>query len=157
MSTSHAQLVGNQFGPRADAYVKSAVHAQGADLDHMVELLRGAATGEVLFQTAGDGFFDVAGTVEFGQWNHFEMVLNYDNGSYSVYVNGQQGRVISQGTNQTHRVVIETHNAAGRSTGTTTLNGYNLAFNRQLKPGTPSYVGLVRNMNDLNRLRHRGF
>ena len=74
-----------------------------------------------------------------------------------VYVNGQQGRVISQGTNQTHRVVVETHNAAGRSTGTTTLNGYNLAFNRQLKPGTPSYVGLVRNMNDLNRLRHRGF
>ena len=32
MSDTHTSLVTGQFGPRADAYVDSAVHARGEDL-----------------------------------------------------------------------------------------------------------------------------
>lgn len=55
MSISHAQLVGSQFGPRSAAYVVSAVHAQGADLDHLVELVRSHATARVLDLGCGGG------------------------------------------------------------------------------------------------------
>ena len=72
MSTSHAQLVGNQFGPRADAYVKSAVHAQGADLDNLVERLRAAATSEVLDLGCGGGH------VTFHVAPHVGRVTAYD-------------------------------------------------------------------------------
>ena len=33
MSKAHEQVVEAQFGPRAKAYVESAVHSQGADLE----------------------------------------------------------------------------------------------------------------------------
>ena len=33
MSTAHERVVEAQFGPRAKAYVESAVHSQGADLE----------------------------------------------------------------------------------------------------------------------------
>jgi ubiquinone/menaquinone biosynthesis C-methylase UbiE len=55
LSISHAQLVGSQFGPRSAAYVASAVHAQGADLDHLVELVRGDAAARVLDLGCGGG------------------------------------------------------------------------------------------------------
>ena len=55
MAPSHAQLVGSQFGPRAAAYVNSAVHAHGADLDHLVGLLRDHASADVLDLGCGGG------------------------------------------------------------------------------------------------------
>jgi SAM-dependent methyltransferase len=36
---NHEAIVSGQFGPRADAYLTSAVHAAGEDLDRMVQLL----------------------------------------------------------------------------------------------------------------------
>ncbi len=35
----HNTIVSNQFNPRADAYLKSAVHANGEDLEQMVRLV----------------------------------------------------------------------------------------------------------------------
>jgi SAM-dependent methyltransferase len=55
MATSHAQLVGQQFGPRAAAYVASAVHAQGADLDLLVERIAGNSAARVLDLGCGGG------------------------------------------------------------------------------------------------------
>jgi ubiquinone/menaquinone biosynthesis C-methylase UbiE len=37
LNTSHDALVLNQFGPQADAYVASSVHAEGHDLDYIAE------------------------------------------------------------------------------------------------------------------------
>lgn len=59
---SHDQAVDRQFGPRAAAYLSSAVHAQGADLDQLAGLARehpgarvldlGCGGGHVSFQVA---------------------------------------------------------------------------------------------------------
>ncbi len=48
-------LVGGQFGGRAAAYLGSAVHAQGADLDALVALVRGKPEARVLDLGCGGG------------------------------------------------------------------------------------------------------
>jgi ubiquinone/menaquinone biosynthesis C-methylase UbiE len=55
MSASHDRLVEQQFGARANAYVTSAVHAAGADLDHIEALLRGKTQARLLDLGAGGG------------------------------------------------------------------------------------------------------
>ena len=40
MDRAHGKVVEAQFGPRAKAYVESAVHAQGADLDALEAIVR---------------------------------------------------------------------------------------------------------------------
>jgi SAM-dependent methyltransferase len=72
MATSHAQLVDSQFGPRSAAYVASAVHAQGPDLDHLVELVRGHANARVLDLGCGGGH------VTFHVAPHVAHVTAYD-------------------------------------------------------------------------------
>ncbi len=62
MTETHDAIVRSQFGPRADAYVSSAVHASGADLDYIAERARdlrpchaldlGAGGGHVTYQLA---------------------------------------------------------------------------------------------------------
>lgn len=62
---SHATHVVDQFGAQASAYVASAVHAAGADLDRIAELVRampgadvldlGCGGGHVAFAAAGAG------------------------------------------------------------------------------------------------------
>lgn len=52
---SHDRLVTDQFGAQANAYVQSAVHAQGADLDVLDDLLRQAAPGAALDLGTGGG------------------------------------------------------------------------------------------------------
>lgn len=51
----HADLVRESFSPRADAYLKSAVHASGPDLDRLDALLRGHAQAELLDLGCGGG------------------------------------------------------------------------------------------------------
>ena len=48
-------LVAAQFGPQAAAYVASQVHAQGEDLQYLVELVRGLKDARVLDLGCGGG------------------------------------------------------------------------------------------------------
>ncbi len=55
MAKGHAKLVTKQFGSRADAYVESSVHSQGADLDQAAAFLDGANNAHVLDLGCGGG------------------------------------------------------------------------------------------------------
>ncbi|HEX3506418.1 MAG TPA: methyltransferase domain-containing protein [Xanthobacteraceae bacterium] len=52
---SHEALVGGQFGARAAAYLGSTVHAQGADLQALADLVRGQSEARVLDLGCGAG------------------------------------------------------------------------------------------------------
>lgn len=54
-SRTHEALVGEQFGARAAAYLGSAVHAQGADLQALVGLVHGQSQARVLDLGCGAG------------------------------------------------------------------------------------------------------
>lgn len=54
-SSSHEALVSARFGQAADAYVKSAVHSEGADLDWVADLAKGAVRPRVLDLGCGGG------------------------------------------------------------------------------------------------------
>ncbi len=55
MSRAHETVVGDQFGPRAKAYVESAVHSAGQDLDALENLVRQAAPARALDLGCGGG------------------------------------------------------------------------------------------------------
>ena len=55
MSRGHETVVGDQFGPRARAYVESAVHSAGEDLDALEMLVRQAAPAHALDLGCGGG------------------------------------------------------------------------------------------------------
>jgi SAM-dependent methyltransferase len=55
MSRAHETVVGDQFGPRAEAYVESAVHAAGEDLDALENLARQAQPRAALDLGTGGG------------------------------------------------------------------------------------------------------
>lgn len=60
--TSHETLVGSQFGSRAEAYLKSAVHSKSEDLEALVGLMAGRSEARVLDLGCGGGHvtFNVA-------------------------------------------------------------------------------------------------
>ena len=55
MSRAHETVVGDQFGPRAKAYVESAVHAAGQDLDALERLVQEARPEHALDLGTGGG------------------------------------------------------------------------------------------------------
>jgi SAM-dependent methyltransferase len=55
VTRSHATVVTDQFGPRAKAYVESAVHARGADLDALETIVGSACPEHALDLGAGGG------------------------------------------------------------------------------------------------------
>lgn len=55
MERTHENLVAAQFGPRAQAYVQSAVHAQGADLEALENIVSAIAPERALDLGAGGG------------------------------------------------------------------------------------------------------
>ena len=55
MSRAHETVVDEQFGPRAKAYVESAVHSAGQDLDALEMLVRQAAPAHALDLGCGGG------------------------------------------------------------------------------------------------------
>ena len=69
---SHDQVVDRQFGPRAAAYLSSAVHAQGADLEQFAALAREHAGARVLDLGCGGGH------VSFQVAPHAAHVTAYD-------------------------------------------------------------------------------
>ena len=52
---THDAIVRSQFGPRADAYVSSAVHASGGDLEYIAERARALRPRHALDLGAGGG------------------------------------------------------------------------------------------------------
>jgi hypothetical protein len=88
MNVAQSSVPNGSFGPffGVEAY---------DSLDNPSPLLAGslgvdAQTGEVLFQQSGTGFIEAVPnfTVPFDQWNHYRMLLDYQSGSYSIFVNG---------------------------------------------------------------------
>ncbi len=69
---SHASLVAEQFGPRAAAYVASAVHSQGEDLDALAGIVAGHDKAKVLDLGCGGGH------VSFRVAPHVAQVTAYD-------------------------------------------------------------------------------
>jgi ubiquinone/menaquinone biosynthesis C-methylase UbiE len=69
---SHEALVGGQFGARADAYLNSAVHAQGADLEALAALARSRPGARGLDLGCGGGH------VTFNVAPHLREVVAYD-------------------------------------------------------------------------------
>ena len=55
MTYSHDAIVENQFGPRADAYVQSIVHATGEDLDALEAIVERKAPERALDLGSGGG------------------------------------------------------------------------------------------------------
>src|SRR5437867_11053880 len=52
---THESLVSDQFGSQAAAYLKSVVHARGADLDQIEKLVHGQSGARVLDLGCGGG------------------------------------------------------------------------------------------------------
>jgi ubiquinone/menaquinone biosynthesis C-methylase UbiE len=69
---THQTLVGNQFGSQAAAYLSSAVHAQGADLDALATLVKDQNDSRVLDLGCG------AGHVTFKVAARAKEVIAYD-------------------------------------------------------------------------------
>lgn len=69
---SHDDQVNQQFGPAASAYLTSATHAQGADLEKLARILNGKSTASVLDLGCG------AGHVSFAVAAHAGTVTAYD-------------------------------------------------------------------------------
>ena len=69
---SHESLVGDQFGSRAAAYLTSAVHARGEDLDALTALVRAQPAPRVLDLGCGGGH------VTFAAAPHAREVVAYD-------------------------------------------------------------------------------
>jgi ubiquinone/menaquinone biosynthesis C-methylase UbiE len=69
---THESVVTGQFGPRAAAYVTSAVHAQGEDLQALAEIVRGHGTARALDLGCGGGH------VSFHVAPHVQEVIAYD-------------------------------------------------------------------------------
>ena len=55
MEKTHEEIVGARFGSRAKAYVESAVHARGADLDALEQIVRELRPARALDLGAGGG------------------------------------------------------------------------------------------------------
>lgn len=69
---THESVVAGQFGPRAAAYVTSAVHAQGEDLQSLGEIVRGHKSARALDLGCGGGH------VSFHVAPHVAEVVAYD-------------------------------------------------------------------------------
>ena len=69
---SHASLVAGQFGPRAAAYVASAVHSQGEDLKALTAVVAGHEKARALDMGCGGGH------VSFRVAPHVGEVVAYD-------------------------------------------------------------------------------
>ncbi|HTV34619.1 MAG TPA: class I SAM-dependent methyltransferase [Methylocella sp.] len=67
MTKTHEKLVATSFGPQAEAYVASPVHAQGADLARIAARLHGHGAARVLDLGCGGGHVSYCAAAETGE------------------------------------------------------------------------------------------
>jgi SAM-dependent methyltransferase len=100
-SKSHEALVGGQFGARADAYLNSAVHAQGVDLQALAALARAHPEARVLDLGCGGGH------VTFHVAPHVREVVAYDLSPEMLDVVGRAATERGLGNVTTKQGVVE--------------------------------------------------
>jgi SAM-dependent methyltransferase len=98
---SHEALVGTQFGVQATAYLHSAVHAQGPDLQALAALVAGQSQARVLDLGCGGGH------VSFVVAPHVREVVAYDLSAEMLAVVVQAARERGLGNLTTERGVAE--------------------------------------------------
>jgi SAM-dependent methyltransferase len=74
-NTSHDAVVLNQFGAQAEAYVASAVHAQGEDLEHLGALVGARPAGRILDLGCGGGHVSFRLAPQAQQVTAFDMSM----------------------------------------------------------------------------------
>jgi SAM-dependent methyltransferase len=99
--TSHEALVGGQFGSQAQAYLNSAVHARGPDLQAMVALMRDRTDARVLDLGCGGGH------VAFNVAPHVREVVAYDLSPEMLEVVARAARERGLGNVTTERGIAE--------------------------------------------------
>jgi len=67
MKTAHDGHVTNQFGPRAEAYVTSAVHSTGADLEHIASVAAAVRPARAIDLGCGGGHVTYAMAPDAGE------------------------------------------------------------------------------------------
>lgn len=76
----------NEFGP---FFGVEAFDDDGAEVGLFGSLGVDSANGDVLFQSAGTGFFAETGAqATFGEWSSYRLILDFDTDSYSYYKDG---------------------------------------------------------------------
>jgi ubiquinone/menaquinone biosynthesis C-methylase UbiE len=98
---SHETLVDDQFGARASAYLMSAVHARGRDLDALAALVRERPDARVLDLGCGGGH------VTFAVAPHAREVVAYDLSAEMLEVVAQAARERGLANVTTHQGVAE--------------------------------------------------
>ena len=98
---SHETLVGGQFGSRAEAYLKSAVHSRGPDLEALVGLAGGRSEARVLDLGCGGGH------VTFNVAPHVGEIVAYDLSPEMLDVVARTARERGLGNVTTERGVAE--------------------------------------------------
>jgi SAM-dependent methyltransferase len=98
---AHEALVGEQFGSRAAAYLQSAVHAQGADLQALAALVDGEGKARVLDLGCG------AGHVSFSAAPRAGEVVAYDLSFEMLEVVARSAAERGLGNITTHQGVAE--------------------------------------------------
>lgn len=86
ISNSHKNAVDRQFGEQANAYLTSAVHAQGKDLQRLAKLLAGSTDARLLDLGCG------AGHASFTAAAHVGQVVAYDLSAQMLTVVGNAAR-----------------------------------------------------------------
>ncbi len=99
---SHEALLGQQFGTRAAAYLTSAVHAQGADLEALADLVRGRPEARVLDLGCGGGH------VSFAVAPHAGSVVAYDLSAEMLDVVAHAARERGLNNIETEKGMVET-------------------------------------------------
>jgi SAM-dependent methyltransferase len=101
-SRSHETVVGGQVGSRAEAYLTSAVHAAGADLEALAALARNRPEARVLDLGCGGGH------VTFAVAPHVREVVAYDLSPEMLAVVARAARDRGLGNVMTAQGVVET-------------------------------------------------
>jgi len=93
----HTDLVTAQFGPRAAAYVASAVHAGGADLEQLAELARGMpASARALDLGCGGGHASFHVAPHIGQMVAYDLSVDMLNAVWRTAADKGIGNIVTR-------------------------------------------------------------